>query len=130
MNFIYNLLSYHLLKLKIFHLGLSGKSQIMFAIVFSARYLDMFTTFVSLYNSTMKVLFLAGTFITVYLMWYKFKATNDSNHDTFRFEFLVGPCALLALVVNHEFAVLEVKHFEFCYFTITFESFSFMFLIY
>jgi len=88
--------------------GLSGKSQIMFALVFTARYLDMFTAFVSLYNSIMKVLFLLGTFITVYLMWFKFKATNDSNHDTFRYEFLIVPCALLALVVNHEFAVLEI----------------------
>jgi len=41
-------------------------------------------------------------------MFYKFKATYDRNHDTFRMEFLVAPCIILALVINHEFSVLEV----------------------
>merc|ERR1711973_213692 len=60
------------------------------------------------YNTTMKVFFLASSIGTVYLMFVKFKATYDHNHDTFRIEFLVGPCVLLALVLNHEFTVLEV----------------------
>ena len=41
-------------------------------------------------------------------MWAKFKATYDRNHDTFRVEFLLGPCALLALVINHEFTFMEI----------------------
>lgn len=35
--------------------GISGKSQILFALVFTTRYLDLFMAFISLYNSTMKV---------------------------------------------------------------------------
>lgn len=35
--------------------GISGKSQLLFAIVYTTRYLDLFTNFVSLYNSVMKV---------------------------------------------------------------------------
>jgi len=35
--------------------GLSGKSQLLFLLTFVTRYLDVFTTFVSVYNSSMKV---------------------------------------------------------------------------
>lgn len=35
--------------------GLSGKSQVLFALVFTARYLDLVTTFISPYNTIMKV---------------------------------------------------------------------------
>jgi ER lumen protein retaining receptor len=88
--------------------GLSGKSQIMFALVFTTRYLDLLTTFVSLYNSVMKIIFIASSLATVYLICLKFKASYDTNHDTFRIEFLIVPVAGLALLVNHEFSVLEV----------------------
>ncbi|KAL1453436.1 hypothetical protein WDU94_007576 [Cyamophila willieti] len=88
--------------------GISGKSQFLFAIVYTARYLDLFTSYVSVYNSFMKVVFLAASFGTVYLMYMKFKATYDHNHDTFRAEFIVLPAALLALIINHEFTIFEV----------------------
>lgn len=35
--------------------GISGKSQILFALVFTTRYLDLLTAFISFYNSIMKV---------------------------------------------------------------------------
>ena len=35
--------------------GISGKSQILFAIVFTTRYLDLLSSFISLYNTSMKV---------------------------------------------------------------------------
>ncbi|XP_044534929.1 ER lumen protein-retaining receptor 2 [Gracilinanus agilis] len=35
--------------------GISGKSQLLFALVFTTRYLDLFTSFISLYNTSMKV---------------------------------------------------------------------------
>ncbi|KAL4669306.1 hypothetical protein H8959_007860, partial [Pygathrix nigripes] len=34
--------------------GISGKSQLLFALVFTTRYLDLFTSFISLYNTSMK----------------------------------------------------------------------------
>ncbi|KAF2346590.1 ER lumen protein retaining receptor [Trinorchestia longiramus] len=88
--------------------GISGRSQILFGMTFIARYLDIFTNFVSIYNSVMKVVYLAASFATLYLMYVKFKATYDHNHDTFRLEFLVLPAAGLALIINHEFSVIEV----------------------
>ena len=57
----------------------------------------------------MKVIFLITTYFTLYLVFMKFKATYDSNHDTFRAEFLVIPAAGLAVLVNHEFSLMEVR---------------------
>lgn len=88
--------------------GISGKSQILFALVFATRYLDLFTSFISLYNSIMKVFFISSSMLTVYLMYVKFRATYDMNHDTFRMEFLVVPVGGLAFLVNHEFSPLEI----------------------
>ncbi|XP_013143647.1 PREDICTED: ER lumen protein-retaining receptor [Papilio polytes] len=88
--------------------GISGKSQILFAIVYTSRYLDLLTTFVSAYNTIMKIVFVVASYATVYLMYVKFKATYDHNHDTFRIEFLLIPSAILALLINREFTVLEV----------------------
>lgn len=89
--------------------GISGKSQILFSVVYTARYLDLLTTYVSTYNTVMKLVFIAASYATVYLMYVKFKATYDHNHDTFRIEFLLIPTIVLALLVNHEFTVMEVS---------------------
>ena len=88
--------------------GISGKSQILFSIVYTTRYLDLISTFVSPYNTIMKLVFIVTSFATVYLMYVKFKATYDHNHDTFRIEFLLIPCIVLALLINHDFTVMEV----------------------
>ncbi|EFN69029.1 ER lumen protein retaining receptor [Camponotus floridanus] len=88
--------------------GISGKSQILFAIVYTTRYLDLFTTFISAYNTFMKIIFIVASFATVFLMYVKFKATYDHNHDTFRIEFLVLPALVLALLINHELSFVEV----------------------
>jgi ER lumen protein retaining receptor len=53
--------------------------------VFITRYLDIFTSFISVYNTVMKTFFLVSSMGTVYLMYMKFKATYDHNHDTFRY---------------------------------------------
>jgi len=56
----------------------------------------------------MKIFYIVSSLGTVYLMFVKFKATYDKIHDTFRVEFLIIPAAILALLVNHEFEVLEI----------------------
>jgi len=88
--------------------GISGKSQVLFALTYTARYLDLETNFVSMYNTTMKVFLIAASYATLYLVYVKFKATYDSSHDSFRIEFLLLPVTLLALIVNHEFSVMEI----------------------
>lgn len=88
--------------------GISGRSQILFALVFITRYLDLFTHFISVYNTVMKVFYLSSSIGTIYLIYVKFKATYDRIHDTFRIEFLIIPSAIFALLINHEFEVLEI----------------------
>ncbi|KAF3430704.1 hypothetical protein E2986_08057 [Frieseomelitta varia] len=88
--------------------GISGKSQILFAIVYTTRYLDLVTTYISAYNTFMKIIFIVTSYVTVFLMYVKFKATYDHNHDTFRIEFLILPASVLALLINNEFTVIEV----------------------
>lgn len=55
-----------------------------------------------------QVVYIACSFATVWMIYSKFKATYDGNHDTFRVEFLVVPTAILAFLVNHDFTPLEV----------------------
>lgn len=55
-----------------------------------------------------QVVYIACSFTTVWMIYSKFKATYDGNHDTFRVEFLVVPTAILAFLVNHDFTPLEV----------------------
>jgi len=84
------------------------KTQILYAVVFVTRYLDLFTTYISLYNTFMKIFFISSSIYIVYLCYYKFRATRDPKLDTLRVEFLLGGCALLALLFNYEFSVTEV----------------------
>eukprot|EP00038_Savillea_parva_P027626 m.60693 g.60693 ORF g.60693 m.60693 type:complete len:213 (-) comp7970_c0_seq1:2728-3366(-) len=88
--------------------GISGKSQILFSLTYITRYMDVFFTFISAYNTLMKVLFVSTSCATVYLIFNKFKATYDSNHDTFRIEFAIVPSVVLALIANYAFTFLEV----------------------
>ncbi|POI32541.1 hypothetical protein CIB84_003707 [Bambusicola thoracicus] len=88
--------------------GISGKSQILFALVFTTRYLDLFTTFISLYNTVMKVIFLICAYITVYMIYVKFRKTFDSENDSFRLEFLLVPVTGLSFLENHSFTPLEL----------------------
>jgi ER lumen protein retaining receptor len=88
--------------------GISGKTQAMFAVCFITRYLDLFVHFVSLYNTVMKIIYISCSLATCYLMFVKFKATYDGNHDSMRAEFLIVPAAGLACLVNHNFEPMEI----------------------
>ncbi|KAK2512741.1 Kdelr3 [Columba guinea] len=88
--------------------GISGKSQILFALVFTTRYLDLFTTFFSVYNTVMKVIFLICAYVTVYMIYVKFRKTFDSENDSFRLEFLLVPVTGLSFLENYSFTPLEI----------------------
>lgn len=80
--------------------------------MFVTRYVDLFTHYVSLYNTTMKVLFLlfSGAIVYVIRLREPFKSSYDKSHDTFlHYKFAVLPCAILALIFNESFEVLEVR---------------------
>lgn len=77
----------------------------------------------------MKLLFIASSCATVFLIFKKFRATYDGNHDTFRAgmtvllhpssadcasEFVLVPSLLLALIWNYQLTVLEVLSITKC----------------
>jgi len=89
--------------------GISFKTQALYFLVFVTRYVDLFTHFVSLYNSLMKIFFIGSSVYILYLMKVKFRATWDPSLDTLRVEFLIVPSAILALIFNYSYHPLEVS---------------------
>lgn len=92
----------------VFFLGISGKSQLLFLIVFCARYIDLFTTFISVYNVSMKFIYITITAATLYGIYFKYEHTNELLLDTVRIEYLIVPAAILAGFVNHENSFMEI----------------------
>lgn len=90
-------------------IGISFKTQVLYVVVFCTRYLDLFTNFVSIYNTVMKIFFISSAIYIVYLMKVKYQATWQPSLDTFKIEYLVVPSAVLALIFNHRFTVMEVS---------------------
>uniref|UniRef100_E1BJK5 ER lumen protein-retaining receptor n=1 Tax=Bos taurus TaxID=9913 RepID=E1BJK5_BOVIN len=72
------------------------------------RYLDLFTNFISIYNTVMKMVFLLCAYVTVYMIYGKFRKTFDSENDTFRLEFLLVPVIGLSFLENYSFTPLEI----------------------
>lgn len=91
--------------------GISLKSQELFFLVFCTRYIDLPTHYVSLYNTVMKLLYLGFSGAIVFGIRFKepYKSTNDKSQDTFlHVKFAIIPCAILAVIFNERFEVLEV----------------------
>ncbi|CAG9315009.1 unnamed protein product [Blepharisma stoltei] len=91
--------------------GISCKTQELYFIVFVARYLDLFTYYVSAYNTLMKITFICLTGYLIYLMRFAkiYKQTYDSRGDNFEYwKYLLGPCFILGLFFNTEFTHMEI----------------------
>ncbi|XP_071930600.1 ER lumen protein-retaining receptor A-like isoform X2 [Coffea arabica] len=90
--------------------GISLKTQELYAVVFLARYLDLLTDFFSLYNSVMKVVFIASSLAIVWCMRYHraVRRTYDRELDTFRHYFLILGSFVLALIFHEKFTVQEI----------------------
>lgn len=90
--------------------GISLKTQELYALVFATRYLDIFVSFISLYNTVMKLIFLGTSFSIVWYMRYHktVRGSYDRNNDSFRHYFLIPPCLALALLINNKFTFREI----------------------
>ncbi|XP_062094507.1 ER lumen protein-retaining receptor A-like [Humulus lupulus] len=90
--------------------GISLKTQELYALVFLTRYMDLFTDFISVYNTVMKLVFIASSLAIVWYMRVHpmVKRTSDKQLDTFRHYFLVGGCFVLALILNEKYTFREV----------------------
>jgi len=90
--------------------GVSFKTQLLYLMVFLTRYLDIFFNFYSLYNTVMKVIFIGSSALICFLMKVKqpYAGTYDAKSDSFFLPYLLVPVAILSLVWNLEFTVIEV----------------------
>lgn len=59
----------------------------------------------------MKLVFLGSSATIIYYMRFHrvVRTTYDREQDTFKTWLLIGPCFLLALLINQEFSVIEVS---------------------
>jgi len=88
--------------------GISLKTQELYALVFSCRYLDLIWSHDSLYLVVMKIFFLSTAFAIVYLMRKPLKHTYDAEHDSFKVAYILVPSAILALICNVHFTPYEI----------------------
>lgn len=90
--------------------GISLRTQELYVIVFLTRYLDLFTRYISFYNTVMKLVFIGTSICIVWYMRYHkvVKQTYSMDQDTFRHYFLILPCFVLALLIHPAFNVMEV----------------------
>ena len=94
--------------------GISIKTQQLYLLVFVTRYLDLLTSFYSLYNSIMKVLYISATAYVIFMVYKTepFRTEYDRSQDSFlHWQFAVAPCAVLALVtvLIQGFDFMEVR---------------------
>eukprot|EP00913_Durusdinium_trenchii_P032666 g30575.t1 len=91
--------------------GVSCRMQEMYALVFIFRYLDLLWSYISVYNTVMKVVFITATIYLIYLMRVKppISQTYERSTDKFQYEiYLLGPCFLLGILCTEEYSVAEV----------------------
>lgn len=106
-------------------IGISGKSQVLYALVFTTRYTDLIMYFISFYNTIMKVSFLLLTYATVYSIYGKFKTTYFAKNDSFPVMLLLPAVGILAFVIRYRGT--ESPAFEFLWtFSICLESVAIM----
>jgi len=79
-------------------------------LVFLTRYLDLFWSFISLYNTMMKIFFISTSVLIVYLIKFKrpYSDTYDKAKDVFFLPFIIVPCLVLALLINEFFTLTEI----------------------
>ena len=83
--------------------GISVKTQELRLLVFLTRYLDLFTTFYSLYNSCMKLLYIASTAAIIIAIRFQEPIKSLYNHDQDSFphwKCAVTPCVVIALITH------------------------------
>lgn len=90
--------------------GISGKTQILYAIIFAGRYLDIVMTYYScpLSISLLKIAFIAFTNCSVLSIYFLYNQSYQSKYDNFRIERLILPCIVLSLLANYGFKIDEV----------------------
>ena len=83
-------------------IGVSLKSQVLYMIVYTTRYLDLFTSFYGFYNSCMKLIYISSTAGIIYVIKAvePTKSTYSSTQDEFDIcKYSITPSVLMALLL-------------------------------
>ena len=91
-------------------IGLSYRTQEMYLVWFILRYIDIFIYYVSLYNTLMKIFFVAATVYTIYLMRKKrpYCGTYDPVWDGFNhYLYIYPPVLIVTIFVHSSFTVVD-----------------------
>ena len=82
---------------------LSYRTQEMYLIVFSFRYLDLLFSYISIYNTIFKIFFISATSYLIYLIKYKkpYSLGYDPKADSFNHYFLIYPIVLIITIIFH-----------------------------
>ena len=93
--------------------GISLKTQELYALVFLARYLDLFWNFLSIYNWVMKVIFILCSVGIVCIIRFgvPHKETYNKEDDAFPQQYLIISALLLGISINQDHSSL----FEMCW---------------
>uniref|UniRef100_A0A0D9R2X3 ER lumen protein-retaining receptor n=1 Tax=Chlorocebus sabaeus TaxID=60711 RepID=A0A0D9R2X3_CHLSB len=86
----------------------SGEKEGLHGGILSCRVIEKITGKMDLYIDIYKVVFLLCAYVTVYMIYGKFRKTFDSENDTFRLEFLLVPVIGLSFLENYSFTPLEI----------------------
>lgn len=88
--------------------GISLKTQSLYTLVFITRYLDLFTKYINLYNTLMKIIFIASSTYIVYLLTVKYKKSIQEDIDTFPVRYLILGSFVTALIFNYKFTFKQI----------------------
>ncbi|OXU22812.1 hypothetical protein TSAR_015071 [Trichomalopsis sarcophagae] len=90
--------------------GISGKTQVLYGIVFATRYLDIVTTYYTypINVSLTRISFTALTYCIVLSIFFFYSDSYQIKYDKFRIELLILPCIVLSLLSNYGFDVVAV----------------------
>jgi ER lumen protein retaining receptor len=88
--------------------GFSGKTQLLYSIIFTSRYLDLLNGVNSPFFMFGKVFLLLTSYTIVFLLFYKYKKTYEKNFDGFWVEILILPCFLFAVFLNYSQSPEEI----------------------
>ncbi len=82
---------------------LSYRTQEIYFVVFCFRYMDLFLYYVSLYNTTFKLLFISATSYLIYLIKIKkpYCLGYDSKLDSFNHYVFIYPVVLVVTILFH-----------------------------
>ena len=87
----------------------------MYLVVFLTRYLNIFTVFISFYNTIFKILFVSATSYIIYLIRVKkpYSLGYDPKSDSLNHYLFIYPAVILVTIFFHLTSNKEYKVYEY-----------------